>query len=147
MLCPGCVSHGIPQASAIHQLYPRQDLQVIGLHSVFEHHEVMTLAALQAFAAEYRLRFPIAVDKPSATGPIPLTMAKYQLQGTPTLIVIDRQGQLRLSHFGQLSDIQVGSFIGGLLAENSDHSNTDGQTKSPGHSAAGHCDDNGCRSE
>lgn len=117
MLCPGCVSHGIPQANTIHQLFPMQDLQVIGLHTVFEHHEVMTLAALQVFAAEYRLRFPIAVDKPAATGPIPMTMKKYQLQGTPSLMVLDKQGHLRLSHFGQINDMHLGSIIGGLLAE------------------------------
>ena len=147
MLCPGCVSHGIPQASAIHQLYPIQDLQVIGLHSVFEHHEVMTLAALQAFAAEYRLRFPIAVDKPSATGPIPMTMKKYQLQGTPTLMVLDKQGHLRLSHFGQISDMQLGSIIGGLLAEHGLASDVNSLTHSSADAAAGDCDDKGCPTE
>lgn len=118
MLCPGCVSHGIPQASAIHELYAQNsEVQVIGLHTVFEHHEVMGVDALKVFVAEYRLGFPVAVDKPSAAGDIPLTMAKYQMRGTPTLIVIDRLGRLRLNHFGRLSDMQVGNFIGGLLAE------------------------------
>lgn len=119
MLCPGCVADGIPQASAIHQLFADKGVQVIGLHTVFEHHEAMNLNALTAFAKEYRLPFPIAVDTPSTKGPIPMTMEKYKMQGTPTLIVIDRQGQLRLNHFGRISDMRVGSLIGGLLAEES----------------------------
>ena len=74
MLCPGCVSHGIPQASAIHELYADEEVQVIGLHTVFEHHDVMTVEALKAFAHEYRIRFPIAVDRPSTSGTTPVTM-------------------------------------------------------------------------
>lgn len=45
-------------------------------------------------------------------------MGKYQMQGTPTLIVLDKLGRVRLQHFGQVSDMQIGSFIGGLLAAN-----------------------------
>lgn len=117
MLCPACVVHGIPQASAIHELYSHDDVQLIGLHTVFEHHDVMTVEALEVFAAEYRLTFPIAVDTPSRTGAIPKTMAAYYMQGTPTLIVIDQQGQIRLNHFGHLSDMQVGNFIGQIISE------------------------------
>jgi peroxiredoxin len=91
MLCPGCVSHGIPQASAIYNLYAKEDVQVIGLHTVFEHHEVMTVDALKVFVSEYKIAFPIAVDKPSESGLIPNTMASYQMRGTPTLIVLDKE--------------------------------------------------------
>lgn len=42
MLCPGCVSHGLPQAQRIHDLFPREDVVVLGLHTVFEHHAAMT---------------------------------------------------------------------------------------------------------
>ena len=117
MLCPACVVHGIPQASAIHELYSQDEVQVIGLHTVFEHHNVMTVEALTAFASEYRLTFPIAVDTPSSSGSIPKTMAAYYMQGTPTLIVIDQQGQIRLNHFGRLSDMQVGNIIGQTISE------------------------------
>lgn len=117
MLCPGCVSHGIPQAKTIRATFSEQDVAVIGLHSVFEHHDVMTPQALKAFLHEYRVQFPVAVDQPSAGGPIPLTMEQYQLRGTPTLLLIDRAGRLRLSHFGRAEDMQVGALIGGLVAE------------------------------
>ncbi|BBB26053.1 peroxiredoxin family protein [Amphritea japonica] len=120
MLCPGCVTHGIPQASAIHELYKNEDVQVIGLHSVFEHHKVMTKEALSVFIGEYGIRFPIAIDRPSEPSSIPTTMALYQMRGTPTLIMLDKQGYLRLNHFGHMSDLQVGSCIGRLLAENNE---------------------------
>ncbi|MHA4866456.1 redoxin domain-containing protein [Duganella sp. PWIR1] len=117
MLCPGCVSHGIPQARNIRATFDAKDVAVLGLHSVFEHHAVMNRAALEAFVHEYRIDFPVAIDQPSAHGPIPLTMEEYQLRGTPTLILIDRQGRLRLSHFGRAEDMQVGALIGQLVAE------------------------------
>jgi peroxiredoxin len=118
MLCPGCVAHGIPQASAIDELYRQQDVQVIGLHTVFEHHDVMTQDALSAFVHEYNIQFPIAIDRPADIGPIPHTMANYQMQGTPTLIILDKKGYIRLNHLGRISDMQVGNIIGRLLAEN-----------------------------
>jgi peroxiredoxin len=142
MLCPGCVAHGIPQASTIHHLFANKGVQVLGLHTVFEHHEVMSLNALTAFVGEYRLPFPVAVDTPSATGPIPLTMEKYQMQGTPTLIIIDQQGQVRLNHFGRISDMEVGSLIGGLLAEEGNLPISDTKTKIDGDPDK--CGTNGC---
>ena len=115
MLCPGCVIHGIPQATAIHELYSEDDVQVIGLHTVFEHHDVMTVDALKVFVEEYRITFPVAVDRPSELGDIPKTMESYQMRGTPTLIVLDKHGRVRLNHFGRISDMQAGSIIGGLI--------------------------------
>ena len=117
MLCPGCVTHGIPQVSAIHSLYKNDAVKVIGLHTVFEHHQVMSIDALEVFVHEYRLSFPIAVDQAAHNNPIPLAMQAYEMQGTPTLILIDKAGNLRLNQFGQLSDMQVGNMIGQLLME------------------------------
>lgn len=34
MLCPGCVSHGLPQAQRLHQLFAPEQLAVVGLHTV-----------------------------------------------------------------------------------------------------------------
>ncbi len=117
MLCPGCVSHGLPQAAGIHQSFDARAVAVIGLHTVFEHHEVMTPAALRVFAHEYRLTFPLAVDQPSEDDPLPRTMRAYGMQGTPTLVLIDALGRRRAQHFGAVSDLIVGAEIGRLLAE------------------------------
>ena len=118
MLCPGCVEHGIPQARRVHEAFSPDQVTVIGLHSVFEHHAVQgTPAALQAFIHEYRLRFPIALDLPDPARRIPHTMQALALQGTPSLVVLDAQGRERLHHFGHLDDLRLGVLLGELLAE------------------------------
>ena len=117
MLCPGCVAHGIPQTQRIARTFTGTDVQVLGIHTVFEHHAVMGREALEVFIHEYRLTFPIAIDLPGERGPIPQTMQAYELNGTPSLVLIDREGHLRLSHFGQIDDMEVGARIAALLAE------------------------------
>ena len=118
MLCPGCVIHAIPQARKAHELYGDQGVAVIGLHTVFEHHDAMQPHALQAFIHEYGLRFPVGVDAASADGqPVPRTMARLGLRGTPTTLVLDKQGRLRLNHFGHVDDLPLGTILGRLQAE------------------------------
>lgn len=117
MLCPGCVSHGVPQAERIHHLFPRNEVAVVGLHTVFEHHAVMTPSALQVFLYEYRISHPIGVDRAISGDPIPATMRAYGLQGTPTLMLIDRMGRLRARHFGRVDDLALGAEIARLVAE------------------------------
>jgi hypothetical protein len=118
MLCPGCVSHAIPQMKAVHALFGPQGVVVVGLHTVFEHHEAMTVTALRAFVHEYGIRFPVGVDLPADDGGYtPQTMGAYQMQGTPTLLLIDRSGQLRRQVFGHVSDLLLGAEIMRLVTE------------------------------
>lgn len=120
MLCPGCVSHALPQAMRARQLFSEDDLAVIGLHTVFEHHGVQgTREALHAFLHEYRITFPVGMDTPSAAGGMPETMSAYGLQGTPTTLLIDRQGNLRKQTFGIDDDMSLGAEIMSLLREGS----------------------------
>lgn len=145
MLCPGCVSHGIPQALAIRRSFAESDVSVIGLHCVFEHHDVMTPAALAAFAHEYRLDFPIAIDMPASDGLIPLTMQAYGLRGTPSVVLIDRSGRIRLNHFGRIEDLQIGACIGQLIAESPPDAMVGSAVAGAG-PTAGSCDESGCAS-
>lgn len=115
MLCPGCVAHGLPQAVRLRETFPEDQLAVIGLHTVFEHHDVMGPTALEVFIHEYRLRFPIGVDQISDNGSAPKTMAAWGLQGTPSLLLLDRQGQVQLQHFGRIDDMALGALVGQLL--------------------------------
>jgi thiol-disulfide isomerase/thioredoxin len=94
MLCPGCVSHGLPQAQRVQRMFDGTDLQVLGLHAVFEHHQVMTPEALRAFLFEYRIDFPVAIDQPGQGSPLPQTMSTYGMNGTPTKIILDRSGKV-----------------------------------------------------
>lgn len=117
MLCPGCVNHGLPQATRVRETFHESDVAVLGLHTVFEHHAAMTPVALAAFLHEYRITFPVGIDAPGEDGGIPRTMAAYRMQGTPTLLLIDRLGRLRAQHFGAVSDMRIGAQIMVLVAE------------------------------
>lgn len=117
MLCPGCATHGLPLAKKVRATFPEDKVAVLGLHSVFEHHEAMTPVSLAAFLHEYRIQFPVGVDVPG-TGAQPKTMEAYQMRGTPSLILIDQGGELRAHHFGEVSEMVLGAEIAMLLGEN-----------------------------
>jgi len=117
MLCPGCVFYGLPQTQRIRDLFPEDKVSVIGLHTVFEHHDVMTPAALAAFIHEYKFSFPIGVDEPEDVGGLPYTMRVYGMRGTPSLVLIDRSGFIRHHGFGREDDMRLGAEIGSLLNE------------------------------
>src|SRR3954454_14227935 len=109
MLCPGCVAHGTPQTQRAFELFKRSDLQVIGLHTVFEHHAAMTPVSLEAFIHEYRLTFPIAADAPAEGTAIPVTMARYGMRRPPATVLIGRDGAIRHHGFGQQDDMALGA--------------------------------------
>ena len=116
MLCPGCVSHGLPQAQRIASTFAG-DVTVLGLHTVFEHHDAMGPVSLEAFLHEYRIGFPVGVDTHDHPDGTPVTMARYQLRGTPSLILIDRAGRVRLNAFGHVDDLVVGAALARLIDE------------------------------
>jgi peroxiredoxin len=120
MLCPACVMHATPQAVRLWQHYRQRGINnvvVFGLHTVFEHHDVMTPAALAVYLHEFRVPFPVGVDMPGINGPIPQTMEAYNTQGTPTTLLIDGAGRLRKHHFGIESDQSLMAEIDHLIAE------------------------------
>lgn len=114
MLCPGCVSYGLPQAQRVQRTFP--DVAVLGLHTVFEHHDAMGLTPLKAFLHEYRITFPVGIDRHDGDL-VPVTMRRYGLQGTPSTLLIDRAGRLVLSEFGEVDDLPLGAHIGRLLSQ------------------------------
>jgi hypothetical protein len=116
MLCPGCVQHALPQLKRIRELFGESQLAVLGLHTVFEHHEAQGRPeVLKAFLHENRIRLPVAIDAPGEDG-VPLTFRAYDMQGTPTVLLIDAEGQLRSQGFGHVDDLRLGAAIGSLLA-------------------------------
>ena len=116
MLCPGCVQHALPQLKRIRELFGESQLAVLGLHTVFEHHEAQGRPeVLKAFLHENRIRLPVAIDAPGEDG-VPLTFRAYDMQGTPTVLLIDAEGQLRSQGFGHDDDLRLGAAIGSLLA-------------------------------
>ena len=117
MLCPGCVEHAIPQAKRLRARFNPDQVAIVGLHSVFEHHHAMTPEALEVFVSEFKLPFPVAIDQPTGDGLPPRTMTAYQMQGTPTLLLFDRAGRLRRHYFGQPDDIMLAAEIMAMAIE------------------------------
>jgi hypothetical protein len=117
VLCPISIGAGIPQAQRIYETFAPSDVTVIGLHATFEHHDAFNPAVLKAFIHEYRLKFPIALDHPNPTSPIPHTMDRYEMRGTPSLVLIDRHGMIRKHAFGPVDDLRIGAEIGALTQE------------------------------
>jgi hypothetical protein len=117
VLCPSSLSTGVPQAQRIYETFEPSDVAVIGLHTTFEHHDAFSAAVLKAFIHEYRLKFPIALDQPNAASPIPHTMERYKMRGTPSLVLIDRNGLVRKHAFGTVDDLRIGAEIGALTQE------------------------------
>jgi hypothetical protein len=117
VLCPNSIAGGVPQAQRIFETFEPNDVAVIGLHATFEHHDAFSPAVLKAFIHEYRLKFPIALDQPNPTSPIPYTMERYKMRGTPSLVLIDRRGLVRKHTFGAVDDLRIGAEIGALTQE------------------------------
>ena len=117
MLCPGCVYYGIPQMIDIHERYQSENFKVYGMHSVFENHHVMNEEALRVFVKEWRLKMPIAIDKLLPGEWMPVTMRSYGLQGTPTTLVIDGKGELRMNFFGHMEGTKLYAFLDKLIKE------------------------------
>ncbi|EPZ49904.1 antioxidant, AhpC/TSA family [Bacteriovorax sp. BAL6_X] len=115
MLCPGCVYRGIPQCIELYKKYNSENVIVVGLHTVFENHHAMTPDCLDVFIKEWRLPFPIGIDKRIEGNKIPETMKAYQLQGTPSLIIIDHLGEIQLQHFGYIEQEKLETFIDHLI--------------------------------
>lgn len=116
LLCPGCVAQAIPQVQRIERVFAQSDLQVIGIHSVFEHHAAMPPVTLKAFLHEYRLKSPVGVDLAQEGSDIPVTMQRYQWRGTPSSVLVGRDGTILHQIFGVEDDIAVGARIAMALA-------------------------------
>lgn len=119
MLCQGSRKHGLPQAHRFTQRFAPREVAVIGLHTVFQNHEEMSPEKLEDFIEKSGVRFPIGVDAPAGAKP-PKTMTAYELRGTPSILVFDRQGRLRRHYMGEVDDIRLAADTMALAIEEND---------------------------
>lgn len=117
MKCRGCVEYGIPEAKEMSEIFQGEDFEVIGIHSVFENHEEMTESHLRKFLQEENVTFPIGIDLHKENQWMPETMKSLNLQGTPTTILLDKKGQIRMQAFGPVGSERLKRSIEALLAE------------------------------
>ncbi len=114
--CPGSLKHGLPQAARLAQAFDDDAVAVIGLNTPFEQTDTQSKAALEAFVAEHGLTFPVALDQANGKS-LPKTMEAFEIQGTPTVLIFDRQGRLRRHYLGQVDDLRVGAEVMALAIE------------------------------
>ncbi|MBK6289518.1 MAG: TlpA family protein disulfide reductase [Gammaproteobacteria bacterium] len=142
MLCPGCVSDGLPQAARINAIFPSERVAVIGLHTVFEHHDVMGPKALRAFLSEYRFASPSGIDQAAHDSSIPLTMRAYGATGTPALWCSTAKVAFDSVDWA-VEDLHLGAVIGELLVY-ARLGETPEITSSAGDPSRASCGDDGC---
>lgn len=116
--CKGSLNHALPQASRLAKSFETDAVAVLGLHMAFDSKGEITPVKLAAFAEKHGLTFPIGIDQPGH--PQPATMVAYELQGTPTVLLFDRQGRLRRHYLGQVDDVRLGAEIMALSIEPAD---------------------------
>ena len=144
MLCPGCILHSLPLVKEVRMAFPKSELHVIGLHTVFEHHEAMGITSLQAFLHEFQLTHPIAIDSPSTDDHRPQTMRRWNLRGTPSYLLFDSAGELALHQFGSISSVELGAAIARLIGQPA-QSNDSPQNQERGQKTNAGCDGDACR--
>ncbi len=120
MLCPASVKHGLPQASRIASGFNGDQVAVMGLHSVFEQHDEQSPEKLKAFLDKEGIDVTVAIDAAGGPSGLPKTFAAYELQGTPTVLLFDRQGRLRRHYLGAVDDVRLAAEVMALTMEPAD---------------------------
>jgi thiol-disulfide isomerase/thioredoxin len=116
--CPGCNKFSIPLMEKWKQKYSdRRDIQLIGIHTVFEGHSQQTPERLRQYVKEKGITYPIGIDKYVSNQRLPETMIRYHTRGTPEMAVIDKKGMIRFQHFGGFNPAIVEELINDLLNE------------------------------
>jgi hypothetical protein len=119
LVCPGSQKFGLPQAMRLRGAFAESEVAVFGLHMAFERHDEQTPDKVEAYLSENGITIPVALDKPNGDG-MPETMKAYELQGTPALLLFDRQGRLRRHYLGAVDDFRLGAEVMALIIEDKD---------------------------
>lgn len=122
IVCPGSISHALPQLQKIAATFSPDHVAIIGLHAGFGPADAVTADAVAAFIQAWDIKFPVGLDVSDGPNRLPRTMAGYQMRGTPSMLLFDREGRLRRHTLGAATDMQVGAEIAALIFEGSGRS-------------------------
>jgi thiol-disulfide isomerase/thioredoxin len=122
MWCPGSTEFSLPLFEEWAETYgTRDDVVVVSIHTVFEEHEAQTPELLRQFLEEYGITHPVGIDAYKEPGDkVPITMDRFETGGTPHVVIVDKAGRLRFSHFGVFDRKPVERFIERILEEEED---------------------------
>jgi thiol-disulfide isomerase/thioredoxin len=117
--CPGSNAFSIPLFDRWEELYGgREDVVLVSIHSVFEGHEYQTDERLREFIRQNGIERTVGIDALPAGGEgTPETMKRFGALGTPHVVIVDKEGDIRFSAFGPFDIVPVEAFIDRLLGE------------------------------
>ncbi|GBD34232.1 Thiol-disulfide oxidoreductase ResA [bacterium HR34] len=124
--CPGCFLYGIPEAIKFYKLYSSKGLKVIGVSTAFEDFDKNNLENLKLLINEnkvigapklilkekglveedgvlpFKIPFPVGMDEITEINGFKIgkTFYEYGLQGTPSAVLIDKEGFIAHKVFG-----------------------------------------------
>lgn len=117
--CPGCNQFSLPLFERWQEKYgSRDDVLIVSIHTVFEGLSRQDPSKLKWFMKQKGFQHPVGIDAyASDDEETPITMKRYRTRGTPQVVVIDKQGNLRFSRFGRFDPAPVEAMIDRLLEE------------------------------
>ena len=116
--CPGCNKFSGPLMNKWNNKYSgRKDIQLVGIHTVFEGHSQQTPKRLRQYVKEKNITYPIGVDDHVSNQRTPETMIRFHTRGTPEMAIIDKKGKIRFQHFGSFNPDVIEGLIDTLLKE------------------------------
>jgi thiol-disulfide isomerase/thioredoxin len=107
--CPPCRME-IPHLIAVHKKYAEQGVEVVGLNYEGGSAEEDG-AKITEFVKEHGVTYPCLIGDEPTKDQIP------DFEGFPTMLFIDRKGQVRLKHVGYTPQAGLEAVIESLLAE------------------------------
>jgi thiol-disulfide isomerase/thioredoxin len=117
--CPGCNEFTLPLLQEWEETFAeRDDLLIVSIHTVFEGHDEQTPDRLRRFIAEKNIAHPVGIDAYERPGDeVPITMDRFETGGTPHVVIVDKKGKTRFTHFGAFDRGPVERFLNRLLDE------------------------------
>ena len=102
-MCVHCQGEA-PALEATYERYRKSGLVIIGINIADDDE-----GSARAFVERYKLSFPVGHDTKGEIGSL------YRVQGTDTMIFVDRAGRLADRHEGELTEAEFGQRIEELL--------------------------------
>ncbi|WP_267226746.1 thioredoxin-like domain-containing protein [Dyella silvae] len=107
--CINCI-HVLPHTKALYDKYAKDGLVVVGVHTP-EYDEERDVASLQKAMRQFQIDWPVAVDNDYRI------WNAYRNQYWPAIYLIDRNGRLVYSHFGEGNYDETESQVRQLLEQ------------------------------
>ncbi len=119
--CPGCNKFSIPLMKKWGKTFAGDiqsgKLAMLSIHTVFEGHNYQNPTRLKDFVKEKGIDHLVGVDLHKEGDPVPVTMKKYRTGGTPSMAIIDKEGNVRFQKLGWFNTSQVEAMIRKLMDE------------------------------